>query len=95
MTHYSVKGPHTATDLKKLDDEREKSTDKNKNERNPWILKDEPKNPQIIREIIGRVMEVNTVNLFGNFAYEFGGDIFELQSLAVVSCARCACCAIA
>merc|ERR1711954_84279 len=67
MTHHTLKGPHTATELKKLDDEREKSTDKNKNERNPWILKDEPKNPQIIREIIGRVMEVNTINLFGNF----------------------------
>ena len=24
-------------------------------------------------------MEVNTINLFGNFAYEFGGDIFHQQ----------------
>ena len=79
MTDYTVKGPNTATDLKKLDEEREKSTDEKKNERNPWILKEEPKNPQIIREIIGRVMEVNTINLFGNFAYEFGGEIFHQQ----------------
>ena len=76
MTHYTVKGPHTVRYLKKLDNE---STDKRKNDRNPWILKEEPKNPQIIREIIGRVLEVNTINLFGNFAYEFGGEIFHQQ----------------
>ena len=76
MTHYTVKGPHTASDLKKLDDE---STYKRKNNRNPWILKEEPKNPQIMREIIGRVMEVNTINLFGNFAFIIGGEIFHQQ----------------
>ena len=48
MTHYTVKGPHTASELKKLDEE---STDNKKNDRNPWILKDEPKDPQIIIEI--------------------------------------------
>ena len=26
---------------------------------------------------MGRVMEVNTINLFGNFAYEFGGNIYH------------------
>ena len=45
MTHPTVKGPHTASELKKLDEE---STDKKKNDRNPWLLKEEPKNPQII-----------------------------------------------
>ena len=76
MTHPTVKGPHTATELKKLDEE---STDIKKNDRNPWILKEEPKNPKIICEIMGRVMEVNTVNLFGNFAYEFAGSIYHQQ----------------
>merc|ERR1711954_444673 len=76
MTQYTVKGPHTASDLKKLDEE---STEEKKNDRNPWILRDEPKDPQIIREIMGRVMEVNTISLFGNFAYEFKGDIYHQQ----------------
>ena len=76
MTHHTVKGPHTATDLKKLDEE---STEKRKKDRNPWILKDEPKDPQIIREIMGRVMDVKTINLFGNFAYEFGGNLYHQQ----------------
>merc|ERR1711954_180788 len=76
MTHHTVKGPHTASDLKKLDEE---STEKRKNDRNPWILKDKPKDPQIIREIMGRVIEVNTISLFGNFAYEFKGDIYHQQ----------------
>ena len=28
---------------------------------------------------MGRVMEVNTVNLFGNFAYKFKGEIYHQQ----------------
>ena len=28
---------------------------------------------------MGRVMEVNTVNLFRNFAYEFAGSIYHQQ----------------
>ena len=60
MSHPTVNGPHTALELKKLDEE---STDKKKNGRNPWILTEEPKDPQIIPEI------------FGNFAYESGGNI--------------------
>ena len=76
MTHPTVKGPHTAKELKKLDEE---STDNTKNNRNPWILKEEPEDPQIIREIIGRAMEVNSISLFGNFAFEFGGTIYHQQ----------------
>ena len=65
MTHHTVKGPHTASELKEMDDE---SNGERKNDKNPWILRDKPKDPQIIREIMGRVMEVNTISLFGNFA---------------------------
>ena len=76
MTHPTVKGPHTASELKEMDDE---SNGERKNDKNPWILRDEPKDPQIIREIMGRVMEVNTISLFGNFAYEFKGEIYHQQ----------------
>merc|ERR1711954_634915 len=76
MTHHTVKGPHTASELKQMDDE---SSGERKNDKSPWILRDEPKDPQIIREIMGRVLEVNTISLFGNFAYEFKGDIYHQQ----------------
>ena len=66
ITHPTVKGPHTASELKKLD---EGNTDKKKKDRILWLLKEEPKNPLIIGEIMGRVIEVNKINLFGNFAY--------------------------
>merc|ERR1711954_597616 len=41
----------------------------------------EPSNPQTIQEIIARVMEINTINLFGNFVYKFGGELFQ-QSIS-------------
>ena len=40
MSHPTMKGPHTASELKKLSDE---STHKTKNDRKSWILKEEPK----------------------------------------------------
>ena len=45
MTHPTVKGTNTTKELKKLDED---STDNKKNDRNPWILKSEPEDPQII-----------------------------------------------
>ena len=38
MSHSTMKGPHTISKLKKLGDE---GTDKTKNDRNPWNLKEE------------------------------------------------------
>ena len=76
MTHPTLKCQHSGGELKKLDDE---STDKTKKNRNPWILKEEPEDPQIICKIVGRVMEVNTISLFGNFANEFGGNNYHQQ----------------
>ena len=74
MTHPTVRGPHTARELDETDKNK---TDNTKKDKNPWIFKNEPSNPQTIREIIARVMEVNTINLFGNFVYEFGGELFQ------------------
>ena len=46
MTHPRVKGPHNAKELKILDED---STDIKKKDWNPWILKYEPEDPQIIQ----------------------------------------------
>ena len=43
MTHHTVKGPHTARELKKLDEE---STDKKKNYRNPWTNQKTPRSSE-------------------------------------------------
>ena len=43
MTHPTVKGPHAIKELKELDTNNDDNN--KKNDRNPWILKDEPENP--------------------------------------------------
>ena len=44
----------------------------------PWIFRDnEPTHPDTIRMIVGRVLEVNLIKIFGNFCYSFGGKIYH------------------
>ena len=47
----------------------------------PWIFRDnEPTHPDTIRMIVGRVLEVNLIKIFGNFCYSFGGKIYHQQN---------------
>ena len=44
----------------------------------PWIFQYKaPTHPDTIRMIVGRILEVNLIKIFGNFCYSFGGKIYH------------------
>ena len=49
-------------------------------EETPWILKDPPASPTVIKQLVARMTEIGGLELFGNFCYSAGGKIYNQKT---------------